>query len=304
MRILLDEAKLGWDQAWDLTERTLAYTNHTLLPEALEKWPVELVRADAAAAPGDHLRDQPPLPRRRAAAAIPATRAASQRMSLIEEGRRAQGAHGQPGHRRHAQHQRRGRDPLGAAAHDDRHGLRRDVPRALQQQDQRRHAAALAAAGQPGAGRARSPRRSATAGSPTSTQLRKLKPLADDTALPRRVPQGQARRPRRGSPTGSRRRRARRSIPTRSSTARSSASTSTSGNCSTPCTSSCSTTGCATNPNLDDAAADVLLRRQGGAGLPPGQADHQVHQQPRPARSTATRRCAAGSRSCSCPTTA
>lgn len=40
MRILLDEAHLGWEQAWDLTQRTLAYTNHTLLPEALEKWPV------------------------------------------------------------------------------------------------------------------------------------------------------------------------------------------------------------------------------------------------------------------------
>jgi starch phosphorylase len=41
IRILLDDAKLGWDQAWDLTRRTLGYTNHTLLPEALEKWPVE-----------------------------------------------------------------------------------------------------------------------------------------------------------------------------------------------------------------------------------------------------------------------
>ena len=41
MRILLDSAHLGWDQAWDLTQKTLAYTNHTLLPEALEKWPLK-----------------------------------------------------------------------------------------------------------------------------------------------------------------------------------------------------------------------------------------------------------------------
>jgi starch phosphorylase len=40
MRILLDEAHLEWEAAWDLTRRTLAYTNHTLLPEALEKWPL------------------------------------------------------------------------------------------------------------------------------------------------------------------------------------------------------------------------------------------------------------------------
>ena len=42
MRILLDQALLPWDEAWDLTRRTLAYTNHTLMPEALETWPVSL----------------------------------------------------------------------------------------------------------------------------------------------------------------------------------------------------------------------------------------------------------------------
>ncbi|MBV8359771.1 MAG: glycogen/starch/alpha-glucan phosphorylase [Deltaproteobacteria bacterium] len=41
MRILLDDAHLDWNQAWELTTSTFAYTNHTLLPEALEKWPVE-----------------------------------------------------------------------------------------------------------------------------------------------------------------------------------------------------------------------------------------------------------------------
>jgi starch phosphorylase len=42
MVILLDQVGLGWEEAWDITQRTLAYTNHTLLPEALEKWPVEM----------------------------------------------------------------------------------------------------------------------------------------------------------------------------------------------------------------------------------------------------------------------
>ncbi|MGH9881231.1 MAG: glycogen/starch/alpha-glucan phosphorylase, partial [Pyrinomonadaceae bacterium] len=85
MRILLDEAHLGWDEAWDLTKRTLAYTNHTLLPEALEKWPVvwfELMlprHLDIIYEINRRLIDEV---RRR----FPNDEARVQRVSLIEEG--------------------------------------------------------------------------------------------------------------------------------------------------------------------------------------------------------------------------
>ena len=167
MRILLDEAGLGWDEAWDLTRRTLAYTNHTLLPEALEKWPLRwfelllprqleiileinrrLLEDVRSRFPGDEGRVGAREPGR--------------------GGRRAPDPNGQPRDRRLAQHQRRRRHPLRPAAHGDGQGPGRAVPRALQQQDQRRDAAALAAAGQSGTRPAASRRRSATAGSRTS----------------------------------------------------------------------------------------------------------------------------------------
>ena len=44
MRILLDEEGFSWDEAWDITTRVMSYTNHTILSEALEKWPVDMVR--------------------------------------------------------------------------------------------------------------------------------------------------------------------------------------------------------------------------------------------------------------------
>jgi starch phosphorylase len=45
MRILLDDEGFGWDEAWELTRRTISYTNHTIMPEALEKWSVEVFSA-------------------------------------------------------------------------------------------------------------------------------------------------------------------------------------------------------------------------------------------------------------------
>ena len=44
MRLLLDEHGMDWEPAWETTKKSLGYTNHTLLPEALEKWPLPLFR--------------------------------------------------------------------------------------------------------------------------------------------------------------------------------------------------------------------------------------------------------------------
>ena len=61
MRLLIDREGLGWDQAWRITTASTGYTNHTILPEALEKWPVKMLGAIAPPAFADHLRDQCPV---------------------------------------------------------------------------------------------------------------------------------------------------------------------------------------------------------------------------------------------------
>ncbi|HEY2464139.1 MAG TPA: glycogen/starch/alpha-glucan phosphorylase [Steroidobacteraceae bacterium] len=85
MRILLDDAHLDWDTAWDLCCRTLGYTNHTLLPEALEKWPVRwfqmLVPRQLAIIFEINRRLLEAVRKR-----YPGDEARVQRISLIEEG--------------------------------------------------------------------------------------------------------------------------------------------------------------------------------------------------------------------------
>jgi glycogen phosphorylase len=85
MRILLDEAHLGWVEAWDLTRRSLGYTNHTLLPEALEKWPLAWFETLVPR----HLEIIYEINRRlltMVRARFPGDEGRVQRVSLIEEG--------------------------------------------------------------------------------------------------------------------------------------------------------------------------------------------------------------------------
>ena len=167
MRILLDEAHLGWDEAWDITQRTLAYTNHTLLPEALEKWPVAWFEIMLPR----HLEIIYEINRRlldEVRTRFPGDEGRLERVSLIEEGPTQARPHGQPGDRRLAQHQRSRRNSLPAAAHDDGQGPGGDC---FPNVSTTRPTASRRAAGccwPTRRSRIRSPRPSATAGSPTS----------------------------------------------------------------------------------------------------------------------------------------
>ena len=183
MRILLDQARLGWDEAWDLTVRTLAYTNHTLLPEALETWPVSLFEIGLprhleiiyeinrrflddvrARYPGDEDRVRPRQPDRRRArrsgSAWPTWRS-SARTAPTASPRSTPGCCGRP------------------SCAD----LAEMFPERFNNKTNGVTPAALAAAGQPRPVRPDHRARSATAGSPTWPSSRRLVPLADDPAF-------------------------------------------------------------------------------------------------------------------------
>ena len=238
-----------------------------------------LVRAAAAAPPGDHLRDQPP-PARRRPAPLPGRRRPRRAREPDRGGRRAQESAWptSPSSARTAPTAWRRSTPTCCARRRSR-----TWPRCSPSASTTRPTASRRGAGCCWPTRrwpARSPRPSATAGSPTSASCARLKPLADDAGF--RDAFREAKREaksrfadwlqvdvRADGRSGHDLRLPGQAHPRVQAAA---AQRAAHRRALQPA---------AGEPEPRDAAADVLLRRQGGAGLPPGQAHHQVHQQPR-----------------------
>jgi starch phosphorylase len=144
MRILIDLEGLGWDEAWDITLNVMGYTNHTLMPEALEKWPLPMIQSILPR----HMQIIFEINHRflqQAVSFFPLQPQMLSKVSIVEETNPKQCEDGQPIDHRQPFDQRRRGAPFGAAQDDDVPRVQPDLPRPVQQQDQWHHPAQMAA---------------------------------------------------------------------------------------------------------------------------------------------------------------